>query len=112
MMKANEIKVKMDAAYEKWQKRIKETPARYICRMTIMLNTASVWADGTKAEISINGAYPMVCRELVRMLRERHPELVYINREDDMGLEALRKSKESYKPVYLLRKYAARWIGA
>ena len=65
-----------------------------------------------KAAADVNGAYPMVCRELVRMLRERHPELVYINREDDMGLEALRKSKESYKPVYLLRKYAARWIGA
>ena len=27
-------------------------------------------------------------------------------------LKALRKSKQSYKPVYLLRKYAARWIGA
>ena len=65
-----------------------------------------------KAAADVNGAYPMVCRELVRMLREKHPELVYINREDDMGLEALRKSKESYKPVYLLRKYAARWIGA
>ena len=25
MMKANEIKVKMDAAYEKWQKRINTT---------------------------------------------------------------------------------------
>ena len=64
-----------------------------------------------KAAADINGAYPMVCRELVRMLMEKHPELVWINREDDMGLESLRKSKESYKPAYLLKKYAAQWIG-
>ncbi|MBO5556601.1 MAG: DUF2156 domain-containing protein [Oscillospiraceae bacterium] len=63
-----------------------------------------------KAEISMNGAYPMVCRELTRMLLERHPQLVYINREDDMGLEPLRRSKQSYKPEYLLEKYIARWI--
>ncbi len=62
-----------------------------------------------KAEVNINGAYPMVCRELVRMLLASHPELRYINREDDMGLESLRKSKLSYKPEFLLQKYLARW---
>ena len=61
-----------------------------------------------KAEISINGAYPMVCRELTRMMLQRHPDLVYINREDDMGFESLRRSKLSYKPEYLLNKYIAR----
>ena len=61
-----------------------------------------------KAEITMNGAYPMVCRELTRMLMERHPGLQYINREDDMGLESLRQSKLSYKPEYLLEKYIAR----
>ena len=63
-----------------------------------------------KAEGSINGAYPMVCREFTRMLMEKHPGLVYINREDDMGLEPLRRSKLSYKPVALVKKYTARWI--
>jgi len=63
-----------------------------------------------KADKDMNGAYPMVCRELTRMLMEKHPQLVYINREDDMGIESLRRSKLSYKPEYLLRKYTARWI--
>ena len=62
-----------------------------------------------KAEININGAYPMVCRELTRSMLNAHPGLRYINREDDMGLESLRKSKLSYKPEFLLKKYLARW---
>ena len=61
-----------------------------------------------KADISINGAYPMVCREMTRLAMLRHSELRYINREDDMGLESLRISKLSYKPEYLLKKYTAR----
>ena len=63
-----------------------------------------------KADISVNGAYPMVCREMVRMAMRLHPGLRYINREDDMGLESLRRSKQSYKPAFLLKKYTARWI--
>ena len=65
-----------------------------------------------KAETALNGAYPMTCRELTRMMMAKHPALRYINREDDMGIETLRRSKESYKPAYLLKKYTARWIGA
>ena len=62
-----------------------------------------------KAQIDLNGAYPMVCRELTWMLLEKHPGLVYLNREDDMGLEPLRISKQSYKPVGMVEKYIARW---
>ena len=62
-----------------------------------------------KAETAVNGAYPMVCRELTRMVMQAHPGLRYVNREDDMGMESLRKSKLSYKPELLLEKYAARW---
>ena len=63
-----------------------------------------------KAEISINGAYPMVCRELARQVMAGHPGLRYINREEDMGMESLRRSKLSYKPEFLLKKYLARWV--
>ncbi len=62
-----------------------------------------------KAEGSLNGAYPMTCRELTRLLLQRHPGLRWINREDDMGLEPLRRSKQSYRPAFLLKKTSARW---
>lgn len=62
-----------------------------------------------KADGGINGAYPMVCRELTRQLMAAHPQLKYMNREEDMGLEALRRSKQSYKPEFMVRKFTARW---
>ncbi len=65
-----------------------------------------------KAEAALNGAYPMTCRELTRMMMAKHPALRYINREDDMGIEALRRSKQSYKPAFLVKKYTARWTDA
>lgn len=81
------------------------TVGEFACR-----NTFNVHFE--KAEGSINGAYPMVCRELTRMLMAKHPQLEFINREDDMGFESLRQSKLSYKPEYLLKKYTARWRDA
>ncbi len=62
-----------------------------------------------KALGEMPGAYPMVCREFARLLKEKRPGIEYLNREDDMGLEPLRQSKLSYKPEYILRKYTARW---
>lgn len=58
-----------------------------------------------KAESEEPGAYPMVCREMVKLLLAQYPDLRYINREEDTGDEGLRRSKESYNPVMLLEKY-------
>ena len=60
-----------------------------------------------KAETEINGAYTMVCREMTKMAMNNHENLVYINREDDMGLERLRQAKLNLKPEYILKKYIA-----
>ena len=62
-----------------------------------------------KAFPDIQGAYAMINRENAKRILENHPEIVYINREEDMGLEGLRKAKESYFPEFLEEKYSAVW---
>ena len=64
-----------------------------------------------KAFADMPGAYPMVCREMTKRMMNKYPALVYINREEDMGLDSLRTSKLSYHPEYLLKKYTATWEG-
>lgn len=58
-----------------------------------------------KAFPDVPGAYAAVNRTFARHLSARHPELNWLNREDDMGLEGLRKAKLSYYPDLLLRKW-------
>lgn len=60
-----------------------------------------------KAFSHIQGAYPMINREYARYIAEKHPHIVYINREDDMGMENLRKAKESYYPDLMVEKFTA-----
>lgn len=60
-----------------------------------------------KAYGEIQGAYPMINREFARWLQANRPGIRWLNREDDMGLEGLRKSKESYYPDRMVEKSAA-----
>lgn len=64
-----------------------------------------------KAIGEIHGAYPMVNREFSRRIRSVYPQVRFLNREDDMGLEGLRKAKESYFPDILLEKYVGEEVG-
>lgn len=61
-----------------------------------------------KALGGVDGAYTMINREFVNMLCQIYPELKMINREEDLGIEGLRKAKLSYKPDVLLMKYIAK----
>ena len=60
-----------------------------------------------KAREDVDGAYAAVNCEFARFLQEKHPELEFLNREDDMGLEGLRKAKLSYQPHHFEEKYWA-----
>ena len=58
-----------------------------------------------KAYANINGAYTMINREFVRYIRSKHPQIQWINREDDTGRLSLRQSKLSYHPDKMVEKY-------
>ena len=60
-----------------------------------------------KAFSSIQGAYALINREFSRHIHETHPDVRFLNREDDMGLPGLRKAKLSYQPAVILEKYTA-----
>lgn len=60
-----------------------------------------------KAREDIHGSYAAVNQAFAAALREKHPELRYLNREDDLGLPGLRKAKESYHPAFLVEKCRA-----
>lgn len=60
-------------------------------------------------EKAVDGAYPVINREFASLILERYPNILYINREDDMGLPNLRKAKQSYAPEFMVEKYTARW---
>lgn len=62
-----------------------------------------------KAYSEIQGAYAMINREFARWVQAHHPEIRYLNREDDMGVEGLRKAKESYYPDLMVEKHTAVW---
>lgn len=60
-----------------------------------------------KAFDRYDGAYAAINRAFARYLREKHPALTHLNREEDMGIEGLRKAKLSYNPAFLQEKYWA-----
>lgn len=57
-----------------------------------------------KADPEIRGAYPAINQGFIE---HAWSDMKYINREEDMGIEGLRKAKESYKPVKMIEKYNA-----
>jgi hypothetical protein len=60
-----------------------------------------------KALDAADGVYGAINNGFARYLREKYPQVRWLNREDDMGLEGLRKAKLSYHPDILLMKYFA-----
>lgn len=57
-----------------------------------------------KAPADIQGAYPIINQEFTRNCLMNYE---FVNREEDLGLEGLRKAKQSYNPEILLKKGVA-----
>lgn len=60
-----------------------------------------------KAHAEIQGAYPAINCEFARYLRQKYPTVRYLDREEDMGIEGLRRAKQSYYPHHMVKKYWA-----
>lgn len=66
------------------------------------LNSDTFVVHIEKALGNVQGAYPTICNEFAKA---EAFDCKYINREEDLGIEGLRKSKLSYHPEFLLEKY-------
>lgn len=63
-----------------------------------------------KAFSDIRGAYQMINQQFAKFIKQKHPEIIYINREEDMGQPGLRKAKLSYHPVRIEEKYWGKYV--
>lgn len=55
-----------------------------------------------KGDVNYSGIYQMINKFVAK---EEFSDIKYLNREDDFGVEGLRKAKMSYHPIKLLEKY-------
>ncbi len=70
------------------------------------LNETTFDVHFEKALEDVDGAYAAINNAFARHLMEKYPDLRWLNREDDLGLEGLRKAKLSYCPDHMIEK---RW---
>ena len=60
--------------------------------------------DIEKANSEIRGLYVAILKHFLETLES---DVLYINREEDMGLEELRKAKTNMHPIYKVKKFTA-----
>ena len=77
-----------------------------LCAFTIgeQLNDNTVVVHIEKADMEVRGAYTAINQ---MFLENEWSHLEFVNREDDFGLEGLRKAKRSYRPSHMIEKYSA-----
>lgn len=71
------------------------------------LNSDTFLVHLEKAFGDIQGSYAIINQEFAAA---NCGEYLYIDREDDSGVEGLRKAKQSYRPVLMVEKFAAKRI--
>lgn len=77
------------------------------CAMTIASkineNTVDVHFEKAVGEYALNGGYAAINK----LFSEKLGGVTWLNREEDIGIEGLRKAKLSYRPKIMLKKYSA-----
>ena len=68
------------------------------------LNSDTAVIHVEKATPEIRGIYAAINQNFVA---HEWADMIYINREEDMGIDGLRRAKESYRPVKLIEKFNA-----
>lgn len=80
--------------------RLGENPVAFSFGETLNCNTVVLHME--KADAGIPGLFAVINQECCR---QAWGNVDFINREEDMGEDGLRKAKESYYPVRLVEKY-------
>ncbi len=70
------------------------------------LNKKTAVIHFEKANPSFDGLYQLINQWFCE--RELKGKFIYVNREQDLGIEGLRKAKESYYPHFMVKKYIVR----
>ena len=68
------------------------------------LNSDTAVIHVEKADPSVRGIYAAINQNFVE---HEWSDMIYINREEDMGIDGLRRAKESYRPIKMIEKFNA-----
>ena len=68
------------------------------------LNSDTAVIHVEKAAPNIRGVYAAINQKFIE---HEWSDMIYINREEDMGIDGLRQAKESYRPIKLIEKFNA-----
>jgi len=69
------------------------------------LNSNMALIHVEKANPDIRGLYPFINQQF---LVSEFSDVEFVNREEDMGIEGLRKAKLSYHPIRFVEKYSVK----
>lgn len=71
------------------------------------LNSDTAVIHVEKADAEIRGAYAAINQQF---LAQEWAAMKFVNREEDLGIEGLRRAKESYRPIKMVDKFSAKVI--
>ncbi|MFW9938451.1 MAG: phosphatidylglycerol lysyltransferase domain-containing protein, partial [Candidatus Thorarchaeota archaeon] len=66
-----------------------------------MINQNTLVIHIEKAHMKFEGSYQAINN---LFLKNCCVDVIYVNREQDLGIDGLRRAKESYKPVRMIKK--------